>query len=69
MLPCHARLPRADERKKLRMNRFDLERYGRTQLGLEVGSTCYVRGGLGEHAGAVADGVMCVVSCRGCGTA
>ncbi len=39
-LPCHARLPRADERKKLRMNRFDLERYGRTQLGLEVGQAC-----------------------------
>lgn len=26
--------------KKLRMNRFDLERYGRTQLGLEVGQAC-----------------------------
>ena len=51
------------------MNRFDLERYGRThwvwRLVKPVGSTCYVRGGLGEHAGAVADGVMCVVSCRG----
>lgn len=39
-LPCHARLLRADERKKLRMNRFDLERYGRTQPGPEVGQPC-----------------------------